>query len=46
MGGKFYSDIWMRGDCEMADEAIKRVKNNITIHDWRQRRLKKLLNAH
>ena len=24
MGGKFYSDIWMKGSRELADEAIKR----------------------
>jgi hypothetical protein len=24
MGGKFYSDVWMKGGREMADEAIKK----------------------
>jgi hypothetical protein len=33
MGGKFYSDIWMRGDREMADEAIK--KSEKEYHDSR-----------
>jgi hypothetical protein len=31
MGGKFYSDIWMKGDREMADEAIK--KSEKESHD-------------
>jgi hypothetical protein len=46
MDGKFYFDIWMKGDYDMADEAIKRVKKNLTMHEWRQMRLKKLLNVH
>jgi hypothetical protein len=28
MGGKFYSDVWMKGDREIADEAIKKMKKN------------------
>ena len=24
MGGKFYSNIWMKGDRELVDEAIKK----------------------
>jgi hypothetical protein len=31
MGGKFYSDVWMKGGREMADEIIKR--NEKEIHD-------------
>jgi hypothetical protein len=31
MGRKFYSDIWMKGGCEMADEAIK--KSEKESHD-------------
>jgi hypothetical protein len=46
MGGKFYSNIWMKGGREMADETIKKSEKNLTMHEWRQRRLKKLLNAH
>jgi hypothetical protein len=45
MGGKFYSDVWMKGGREMADEAIKRVKKNLTTPKKRQSKLKKLLNA-
>jgi hypothetical protein len=33
MGGKFYSDIWMKGGREMADEAIK--KSEKESHDAR-----------
>jgi hypothetical protein len=31
MGGKFYSDVWMKGGREIADEAIK--KNEKESHD-------------
>ena len=34
MDGKFYSDIWMKGGRELADEAIK--KNEIEIHEARE----------
>jgi hypothetical protein len=28
MGGKFYSDVWMKGGHEIADEAIKKNEKN------------------
>jgi hypothetical protein len=31
MGGKFYSNVWMKGGREIADEAIK--KNEKESHD-------------
>jgi hypothetical protein len=31
MGGKFYSDVWMKGGREIANEAIK--KNKKESHD-------------
>jgi hypothetical protein len=34
LGGKFYSDVWMKGGREMADEAIKR--NEKESHDARE----------
>jgi hypothetical protein len=34
MGGKFYSDVWMKGGREMTDEAIK--KNEKESHDARE----------
>jgi hypothetical protein len=34
MGGKFYSDVWMKGDRELADEAIK--KNEKESHEARE----------
>jgi hypothetical protein len=34
LGGKFYSDVWMKGGHEMADEAIK--KNEKESHDARE----------
>jgi hypothetical protein len=45
IGGKFYSDVWMKGSREMADEATKRVKKNLTTPEKRQSKLKKLLNT-
>jgi hypothetical protein len=34
LGGKFYSDVWMKGGREMADEAIE--KNEKESHDSRE----------
>jgi hypothetical protein len=34
MGGKFYSNVWMKGDREIADETIK--KNEKESHDARE----------
>jgi hypothetical protein len=34
MGGKFYSNVWMKGGREIADEAIK--KNEKESHDARE----------
>jgi hypothetical protein len=34
MGAKFYSDVWMKGDRELADEAIK--KNEKESHEARE----------
>jgi hypothetical protein len=34
IGGKFYSDVWMKGGREMADEAIK--KNEKESYDVRE----------
>jgi hypothetical protein len=34
MGGKFYSNIWMKGARELADEAIK--KNKKESHEARE----------
>jgi hypothetical protein len=45
IGGKFYSDVWIKGGHEMADEAIKRVKKNLTTPEKKQSMLKKLLNT-
>ena len=35
LGGKFYSDVWMKGGREMADEVIK--KNEKESHDAREK---------
>jgi hypothetical protein len=42
LGGKFYSEIWLKGGREVADEAIKR--NEKESHDASEatKRLKKL----
>jgi hypothetical protein len=44
LGGKFYSDVWMKGSREMADEAIKKNEKNLTTLEKRKSKLKKLLN--
>jgi hypothetical protein len=31
IGGKFYSDVWMKGGCEIADKAIR--KNEKESHE-------------
>jgi hypothetical protein len=45
MGRKFYSNVWMKGGREIADEAIK--KNEKESHDAREeaKRAKRLLSA-
>jgi hypothetical protein len=45
VGGKFYSDVWVNGGRELANEIIK--KNEKDTHDAREEagELKKLLNA-
>jgi hypothetical protein len=45
LGGRFYSDVWMKGGREMADEAIKKMIKNLTTPEKRLNELKKLLNA-
>jgi hypothetical protein len=34
LGGRFYSNVWMKGGCEMADEAIR--KNEKESHDTQE----------
>jgi hypothetical protein len=45
LGGKFYSDVWMKGGREMTDEAIR--KNEKESHDAKKKLsgLKSLLSA-
>jgi hypothetical protein len=45
LGGRFYSDVWMKGGHEMADEAIRKMKNNLTTLKKKPSELKKLLCA-
>jgi hypothetical protein len=45
LGGRFYSDVWMNGGREMADEAIKKMKKNITTLKKKPSKLKKLSSA-
>jgi hypothetical protein len=45
LGGKFYSDVWMKGGREMADEAIKRMRKNLTAPVRKLSKLKKLPHA-
>jgi hypothetical protein len=45
MGGKFYSDIWVNGDRELAHEIIKKVKKTPTTPEKKIGELKRLLSA-
>jgi hypothetical protein len=45
LGGRFYSDVWMKGDHEMADEAIRKNEKNLTTLKKKPSELKKLLSA-
>jgi hypothetical protein len=43
LDGKFYSEVWMKGNREIADEAIRKMKKNLTTLKRRLKELKKLL---
>jgi hypothetical protein len=45
LGGIFYSDVWMKGGHEMDDEAIKKMKKNLTMLKKKPSELKKLPSA-
>jgi hypothetical protein len=44
LGGKFYSDVWMKGSRGWSMKPLKRMKKNLTTPEKRQSNLKKLLN--
>jgi hypothetical protein len=45
LGGKFYSEVWMKGDREVADEAIRKNENYLTMLKKKPKELKKLLST-
>jgi hypothetical protein len=46
LGGKFYSEVWMKGGREIANEAIKKnEKGYLTTLKKKLKELKKLLSA-
>jgi hypothetical protein len=45
VGGKFYSEVWVNGDREMANKIIKKLKKTPTTPGKKQSELKRLLNA-
>jgi hypothetical protein len=45
LGKRFYSNVWMKGGREMADEAIRKMKKNLTTLKKKPSELKKLLSA-
>jgi hypothetical protein len=45
MGGKFYNDVWVNGDREMAHEIMKKVKKTSMMPEQKQGELKKLQSA-
>jgi hypothetical protein len=42
LSGKFYSEVWLRGGREIADEAIKKMRRSLMLPLKRQERLKRL----
>jgi hypothetical protein len=42
LGGKFYSEVWMKGGREIADEAIRKIKKNLMTLKKKLNELKKL----
>jgi hypothetical protein len=45
MGGKFYSNVWMKGDREIADEAIKKNEKESMMPKKKPSEPKRLLSA-
>jgi hypothetical protein len=45
VGGKFYSDVWVNGGRELANEIIKKLKKTPMTPEKKLGKLKKLLNA-
>jgi hypothetical protein len=45
LSGKFYSEVWTKGGREIADEAIRKMKRNLTTLKKRPKMLKKLQSA-
>ena len=45
LSGRFYFDVWMKGSREMADEAIRKMRKNLTTLKKKLSKLKKLLSA-
>jgi hypothetical protein len=45
LGERFYYDVWMKGGCEMPDEAIRKNEKEYPTLEKRRNKLKKLLNA-
>jgi hypothetical protein len=45
LSGKFYSEVWTKSGREIADEAIRKMKRNLTTLKKRPKMLKKLQSA-
>jgi hypothetical protein len=45
LGGKFYSEVWMKGGREIADEDIRKNEKNLTTLKKKRKELKKLLSV-
>jgi hypothetical protein len=45
LSGKFYSEVWIKGDREIADESIRKNEKNLTTLKKRPKELKKLQSA-
>jgi hypothetical protein len=45
LSGKFYSEVWLKGDREIADEAIRKTRKSLMMPWKRLGKLKKLQNV-
>ena len=45
LSGNFYSEVWLKGGREIADEAIRKMRKNLMVPWKRPGKLKKLQNV-
>jgi uncharacterized protein (DUF342 family) len=45
LGEKFYSEVWMKGGCEIVMKLLRKMRKNLTTLKKKLKELKKLLSA-